>query len=268
MSVTFDTAIVGGHVVRYVDASNSVARDILVLIHGFPLGVQMWEPQLSAFDGWRVVAPALPGFDGADSIPDASMDVYARQVLGLIDTLHSSRVVLCGLSMGGYVALSVMRQAADRISGLILADTRSGVDSLEATSGRLRMLDLVARDGASAVAASLLPKLFGPTSLERRPEVVAEVRRMMEAQSPDAISVAIKAMMTRPDSGPLLPLLRLPTLILVGEEDTLIPPSESEQMHAAIAGSVLVPIPEAGHMSNVENPAAFNEAVNDFLRQI
>jgi pimeloyl-ACP methyl ester carboxylesterase len=193
------------------------------------------------------------------------MDAYARQVLALIDGLGVRRVVVAGLSMGGYVALAVVRQASERIAGLILADTRSGVDSADAAAGRKRMLDLVARGGARAAAEDLLPKLLGRTSLERRPDVAAFVRRMIEAQSADAISAATRAMMTRPDSGSLLPSLRMPTLILVGEEDTLTPPSESEHMHAAIAGSTLIRIPEAGHMSNLEDPAAFNAAVREFL---
>ena len=268
MAVTFETMFVDGRILRYIHAGNPALPGALVLIHGFPLGVQMWEPQLSAFDGWHVVAPALAGFDGTDVDPQPSMDAYARQVVELIKGLRSTRVVVAGLSMGGYVAFSVLRQAAERIAGLILADTRSGVDSPEGTTGRRRMLDLVARDGAKAVADELIPKLLGRTSVQERPDVVAALRRMIESQSADAISAATRAMMARADSGSLLPSLRMPTLILVGEEDTLTPPSESESMHQAIAGSTLIRIPEAGHMSNLEAPAAFNAAVSDFLRRL
>src|SRR5687768_10431894 len=151
MPVALETTIVKGRIVRYVDAGNAASERILVLIHGFPLGVQMWEPQLSAFEGWRVLAPALPGFDGSDPIPEPSIDAYGRHVVGLLDALGLKRVTVAGLSMGGYVAFSLLRQASDRITALILADTRSGADSPEASAGRQRMLDLVARSGANAV---------------------------------------------------------------------------------------------------------------------
>jgi 3-oxoadipate enol-lactonase len=266
--MTLQTLIVDGCRIRYVDEGDPAASGVLVLIHGFPLGVQMWAPQISVFEGWRVMAPALHGFDGSDLAAEPSIDTYARAALALIERLEDGRrVVVAGLSMGGYVAFSVARQARGRIAGLILADTRSGVDTADGAAGRRRMLDLVARGGAQAVAEDLVPKLLGRTSLERRPDVAVALRRMIEAQSTEAISAATRAMMTRPDSTSFLPRLRMPTLILVGEEDTLIPPPESERMHAAIGGSTLIRIPEAGHMSNMEDPAAFNAAVDEFLKK-
>jgi len=227
----------------------------------------MWDGQLSLADtGWRVIAPQLRGFDGgAGDPPAASVDDYAGDVIDLLDTLHVKQAVIGGLSMGGYVAFALLRLAARYVQGLVLADTRSQADTPEGVAGRTRLLQVVQDHGPSAVADELIPKLLGETTRNSRPAVVELVRALAVASASDAIAGAIRALMTRPDSTPLLASIHVPTLILVGDEDALTPPPASEEMHRAIAGSELVRLPQAGHLSNLEQPELFNAALAAFL---
>jgi 3-oxoadipate enol-lactonase len=227
----------------------------------------MWEGQLSLADtGWRVIAPQLRGFDGgAGDPPAASVDDYAGDVIDLLDALHVKQAVIGGLSMGGYVAFALLRLAARYVQGLVLADTRSQADTPEGVAGRTRLLQIVQDKGPSAVADDMIPKLLSETTRSTRPAVVELVRSLAVASSSDAIAGAIRALMTRPDSTPLLSSIHVPTLVLVGDEDALTPPPASEEMQRAIAGSELVRIPQSGHLSNLEQPELFNAALAAFL---
>ena len=225
----------------------------------------MWEPQLAlAGAGWRVVAPQLGGVDGGTANPTASMDDYAGEVVDLLDALHIEDAFVCGLSMGGYVAFALMKHAARYVRGLALADTRPQADTPEGVEARKRMLALVREKGAAAVAGEMLPKLLSDAA-RAHPEIVERTRALILANSADAIAGAITALMTRPDSTPLLSTIHCPALILVGDHDVVTPPPLSEAMHAAIAGSELVIIEGAGHLSSLEQPAAFNAALARFL---
>jgi len=240
---------------------------VLVLLHAFPLNARMWEGQLAlAGSGWRVIAPQFRGFDAAAGEPPASsVDDYAGDVIDLLDALHVKQAVVGGLSMGGYVAFALLRLAARYVQGLVLADTRSQADTPEGMAGRRRLLQLLDDKGPSAVAEEMIPKLIGNTTQLTKPTVVETVRSLALASQADAIAGAIRALMSRPDSTPLLSAIHVPTLIVVGEEDTLTPPAASEEMHRAIAGSEIVRIPEAGHLSNLEQPERFNAALAAFL---
>ena len=224
---------------RYVEVpagGSGRSRGTLVLIHGFPLNPSMWEPQLSlAGYGWRVIVPELRGFgDGAGDPPTTSVDDYAADVIDLLDGLHIHDAAICGLSMGGYIDFAMFRLAPKYFHAMILAD-------------------------------ALLPKLVGDTTKRGRPDVIENVRRQITGNSVEAIIGALTALMTRPDSTPMLASIHCPVQILVGDEDALTPPPLSEQMHRDIAGSELVVIPGAGHMSNMEQPQRFNDALAHFL---
>jgi 3-oxoadipate enol-lactonase len=255
---------------RYLEAtppSTARARGVLVLLHAFPLNAHMWDGQLAlAEGGWRVIAPQLRGVDGATGDPPVtSMDDYAGDVIDLLDTLHIQTAVIGGLSLGGYVAFAILRLAARYIQGLILADTRPQADTAEGVEGRKRLLQLVQEKGPPAIADEMLPKLLGKTTRATRPEVVARVRSLVLANSADAIGGAIRALMTRPDSTPLLSSIHVPTLIVVGDEDVVTPPDVAEDLHRSIHGSELARITGAGHLSNVEQPEPFNAALGRFL---
>jgi len=225
------------------DAAPSQSRGTLVLLHAFPLNARMWEPQLALADyGWRVLAPQFRGFDGDPGDPPAaSVDDYTGDVIDLLDALHIEDAVIGGLSMGGYVALSIFRHAPRYVRGLILADTRPQADTPEVAVGRKRMLQLAAEQGPSAIADEMIPKLLGESTRKHRPEIVDRVRGLVLANSSESIAGAVRVLMTRPNSTPLLQEIHCPTLILVGDEDTITPSALSEDMHRRIAGS------EPGH---------------------
>jgi 3-oxoadipate enol-lactonase len=242
-------------------------RGTLVLIHGFPLTARMWEPQLElAEHGWRVIVPQLRGFDGppADNVA-TSVDDYAGDVIDLLDALHIEQAVIGGLSMGGYITFAVFRHAARYFRGMILADTRAQADSPEGVEGRQRMLQLVREKGAAAAADEMLPRLIGASTRASRPDVEPTIRGLILSNSTATIAGAITALMTRPDSTPLLPTIHCPTLVVVGDEDVITPPAASEEIARGIAGAELVIIPRAGHMSNMEQPLPFNLALARFL---
>ncbi len=255
---------------RYLEAQPRASQrlhGVLVLIHGFPLNARMWEDQLALADGgWRVLAPQLRGVDGGSQDPPAtSVDDYAGDVIDLLDALHIDEAVIGGLSMGGYVTFAMFRHAPRYFRGMLLADTRSHADTAEGVEGRRRMLALVAEKGPAAVVDEMLPKLLAEATRNLHGEIVERVRALALANSADAVAWALAALMTRPDSTPLLPQIHCPTLILVGDGDILTPPAISREMHAAIAGAHLVVIEDAGHLSNIEQPAAFNSALSRFL---
>ena len=242
-------------------------RGVLVLLHGFPLNARMWERQLALSErGWRVIAPHFRGFDGGSGDPPAaSVDDYAGDVVDLLDALHVHEAVVGGLSMGGYVAFALLRYASRYVRGLILADTKATADTPEGVEGRKRMIELVGQKGPAAVADEMLPKLLGETTRRTRPAVVDRVRSLATSSSAEAIGGALRALMTRPDSTAQLSGIHVPTLIVVGDEDTVTPPSAAAEMHSAIAGSELVTIAEAGHLTNLEQPDAFDAAMAHFL---
>jgi pimeloyl-ACP methyl ester carboxylesterase len=255
---------------RYLEAvprSHEPLKGTLVLIHAFPLNARMWEPQLALADhGWRVVAPHLRGFDGAVGDPPAgSIDDYAGDLIDLLDALQVQEAVIGGLSLGGYVAFGILRRAPRYVRALVLADTRPQADTPEGVEGRKQMLQLLADKGPSAIADTMLPKLLGETTRGHHADIVGWVRSLVLSNASEGIAGGIRALMTRPDSTPLLAAIHCPTLVLVGEEDTLTPRPLSEQMHRDIAGSELQVISGAGHLSSLEQPAAFNAVVARFL---
>lgn len=261
----------GARTLAYLDSDPAATdKPVLVLAHAFPLGAQLWEPQFKgAFWGWRVLAPDLRGFGGStDERPDdaaPSIDDYADDIAGLVREVAGMPVVLGGLSMGGYAAFALMRRAPSLVRGLILADTRAGADSLEARAGRKAMLTLLEREGPQGVAREMMPKLLGKTTRAENPDAEETVRRLIKRHSPAGIRDAIQRMMDRPDATPLLATITVPTLVLVGDEDTLTPPAEAEAIARAVPDASLVRIAGAGHLSNLERPAAFDASVEDFL---
>ena len=229
------------------------------------MGTAMWAAQVDAAPGWRVLTPSLPGFDGRPLIAEHTMDAYGRAVLDTLDAAGIDRAVFGGLSLGGYVIFGILRQAPERVAGLMLADTRTSVDTPDRRAARERSIDLVRRSGASATADEMLANILGATTGRERPDVVARVRAMIEAQPPETIAAGLEAMKDRPDSTDVLQRVTVPTTIIVGEEDTITPLSDAEQMQRCVPGSTLVTIPKAGHMSNLEAPDAFNAALGSFL---
>lgn len=237
-----------------------------VLLHGFPHNRSLWAPQTSALlEHGRCIAPDLRGFGESGREGPYSMEQYAEDVIGLLDSLGIDRAVVGGLSMGGYVTFAIWRARPQLVRALVLADTRPGADSPDTRRKRMELIALAKESGAGAVANAQISGMVGATTREQNPALVEGLHQMLAGAPVEGIIGALQAMMDRPDSTDLLPTITVPTLIIVGEQDALTPVKESRAMHAAIAGSRLEVIPGAGHCSNLEKPAAFNHVLGEFL---
>ena len=249
-------------------AATSGAGTPLVLLHAFPLDGRMWASQVEALAGtYQVIVPDLRGFGAArdQAVEEAGMDLLADDLLRLLDDRGLDRVVLGGLSLGGYVALAFLRRHADRVSGLVLLDTKATADGDQAREDRLKMADRALAEGTGFVPEVMLPKLLGQTSREHRPEVVEKVTALIREQSPQAIAGAQRGMAARAATTDLLGSISVPTLVITGEEDTVTGPEIGRELAAGIPGARFLLVEEAGHLSNLEQPEIVNEALLDFL---
>jgi 3-oxoadipate enol-lactonase len=239
----------------------------VVLLHGFPLGLEMWEPQFAALEGkYRVLAYDARGHgkSGTGEGPWAFED-FVDDLLGVLDVSGIDRAVLVGLSMGGYVALRFAEREAARVRALVLADTKSDADGDAAKLKRAGALRLLRAGGAKAFAESNVRSLLAHETQKGRPELVEKVRAMIEACPAVGIGGTLVAMAGRTDTTGSLERIAVPTLVLVGEKDGLTPPSDSRALATRIPGASYMEIPGAGHLSNLENPGAFNPALLEFL---
>jgi 3-oxoadipate enol-lactonase len=253
-----------GRTVAYDDAGNGPP---LVLLHAYPLSREMWRPQVAALaKDFRVLTPDLPGFGGTDGfVGEPSVDGMAMAVGEFLEALSITQpVALGGLSMGGYVALAFSRRYPARLRALILADTKAEPDDATGKANRDKAIAFALEHSAADVIEQMMPKMLGESTRTQRPEVVAEVKRIASTQSIDGIVNTLKALRDRPDSRPGLDTVTAPTLVLVGAEDAITPPALSQNMAAKVRGTLEI-IPGAGHLSNLERPDVFNDAVRRFL---
>jgi len=239
--------------------------DGLLLLHAFPLDARMWEPQLSAFSGvLPVIAPHLPGFGGTEPAGEVmTMAAAADRVLAELDRAGVDRAVVCGLSMGGYVAFELWRRARHRFAGLVLANTRAEPDTEEGATNRRALAERLRREGNAFLVEKPPPLLSegAPQDLWRY------VRRLIADQPAEAIAAASLGMAERPDSRPDLPGIDVPTLVITSTDDTLIPPEVSKPMAKAIPGADLLVIQGAGHLSNLEQAETFSGALEEHVER-
>jgi len=243
--------------------------DAVLLIHGFPLGSAMWGAQLTALSAdWRLIAPDLRGF-GASEAGDApvfGIDLLARDLAGLLDHLGIERTVLCGLSMGGYVAFEFYRQFRDRVRALVLCDTRAGPDSADTQRARGVLAERVlAENTTRPVVDGLLPRLVCSRTARMNPGVVAMVRAMMQEGRPDSVARMLRGLAARPDSEPLLRDIDVPTLIVVGSDDVIANRGQAEMLARGIRGARIEVVEGAGHLPPVEQPEEFSRILAQFL---
>lgn len=262
------TGVSRQYTVRGIAMTADVAGDgpAVLLVHGFPLDRSMWRRVASGLTGWRRIAPDLRGF-GISEAPASgySMTEYADDLAALLDAVHAESVVLCGFSMGGYVAFELLRRHPDRVRALVLANTRATPDDLAGREKRDAMIARIRRDGPGFLADDMLPRLLAPTSLTTMPDVVREVRGMMGVHTAAGLVGALEAMRDRPSAVALLPSIAVPTLVLHGSDDQLIPLAEARAMAAAIPGAQLAVIPGAGHLAPVEQPVNSGRVIREFL---
>lgn len=260
-------ATINGISLEYDDKGEGLP---VILIHAFPLNRRMWDEQVSFLStSCRVISLDLRGFGGSEA-PDGPyyMKQMAADVRGLMSHVSMDCAIIVGLSMGGYVALALYRDYPESVCGMVLADTRATADTEEARERRLKTAAKVEREGARVVIDDMIDVLLSKRTLESQPDVVERVRSIMNQASAASIAAAQRGMADRVDSSDLLPRLACPVLVIVGSEDSPTPPKDAELMHNAIPGSALRVINEVGHLSNLEDPAAFNDAVIGFVSLI
>ncbi len=244
----------------------------ILFLHAFPLNRSMWQGELITLlsdERYRLLALDWRGFGESEiTNPISTMELFADDVAGLMDSLGIQQAVLCGLSMGGYAAFAFLRKYPQRISGLILADTRPGADTPEAQANRENVARIAETQETGAIADLQVPRVLSEYTRQHHPEVEIRVRQMIEAATSQGIAAASRGMALRADSTELLAGITCPTLVLVGEQDALTPPSVAQEYAAQIPGAQLVVITNAGHLSNLEQPEAFLQAVRGFLGSI
>jgi 3-oxoadipate enol-lactonase len=242
----------------------------VLFVHGYPFDHTIWRDQIDGLDGYLRIAPDLRGMGQSDA-PDLGygMSIYAADLAALLDAIGVDDVVLCGLSMGGYVAFEFLRRWPHRLRGLVLMDTRAEADDTAGRRARDAAAATAREGGAEAIAESMLPKLLAPATVERAPGIAERIRGMMAATPVAGIVGALAAMRDRRDSTDLLPTLGgVPALVVAGEEDALTPPDAARRMAAAIPGARLRLVAGAGHLPPVERPAETTAALLDFLRVV
>jgi 3-oxoadipate enol-lactonase len=227
-----------------------------LLLHAFPLDARMWDETRTKLGEVAVVAPTLPPQGGGRTLAG-----WAAAVLRLVE----GEIVPVAVSMGGYLAFELWRQAPERLSGLVLSDTRAGPETDEGRAGRERTIELIRERGAAGLWEEMEPKLFSPAA---EPEVVALARSIALDRSQDDLVTCLEAIRDRPDSRPTLPTIDVPTLVVVGENDELTPPHEAAAIASGIAGAKLVTIPESGHLPPLERPGAFLASLRALLAEV
>jgi 3-oxoadipate enol-lactonase len=252
----------------YSDAGQGLP---VLFVHGYPLNRALWQPQVEGLSEFaRVIAPDLRGHGDSQAVPGPySMELFAGDLNALLDALGIvQKIILCGLSMGGYVAFAFYRKYPQRLAGLVLTATRAAAYSPEARAGRDQAAAVAQEQGVPAIVEGMLPRLLSPKTYEKRPELVEKARSIMMHTSLEGILGDLAGLKNRSDSTPTLAQIHIPTLLLPGVDDRIVPLAEALAMHAGIAGSTLTAIPDAGHLPNLENPAAFNLALGEFLQRI
>ena len=238
----------------------------VLFIHGFPLDRTMWRHLTAPLTGRRRIAPDLRGLGLSDApVGGYFIEEYADDMAAVLELLDIDRAVVCGFSMGGYVALEMARRHRHRLRGLILVNTRAAADGAEGKAKRDDMIQLVQRQGSGALVDLMLPKLLAPANLSALPDVVDRVRTMIAGNPPAGVIGALQAMKEREDATAVLDTIDVPTLVIAGREDQLIPNGESRLMADRIPGAHLTLIAGAGHLAPMEQPTATSRVIGEFL---
>ena len=254
--------------ISYFDTCGS---HTMVMLHGYPFNNGMWAPQFSdLYDLARMIAPDYPGHGSSDPLLDDgyTIELLAQQCFDLLDGLQITKpVILCGLSMGGYVALEMYRQAPERVKGLILASTRADADTAATKSIRESQVTQIRHGRLEEVNDEMIKKLFSPVTVQENSELVEYIREIMNQTTPEGAVGSLRAMKTRADSTDLLSEINVPTIVMHGEDDVLISVDTAAGMATAIPTAELHILPDAGHLPNLEQPDIFNDIVAGFLQE-
>ncbi len=243
---------------------------VILFIHGFPLNKSMWNPQMEAFkNDYRVIAYDIRGHGKTEhGDKDFSIDLFVSDLIGFMDAFYIDKAIVCGLSMGGYIALKAVEDYPNRFSGLVLCDTNCLADTTEAKENRLKAIENIKQNGVEKYAGESLEKLFAPGSLLTKERVTESVRKMILKTTEQSLISTLTALSTRQETCSRLNEITIPVLIMVGSEDIITPPSAAQSMHEKIPGSILEVIDHAGHLSNLENPDSFNKKLRSFISSL
>ena len=261
--------VINKHSVSYIDQGPDDAP-VIIFIHGFPFNKSTWSRQLDALKGdYRVIAYDVRGHGNSDAGPvDFSINLFVNDLIEFMNALEIKRSVLCGLSMGGYIALKAVENFPDRFQAIVLCDTNCIADSAETREKRMKTIESIKKHGVEYYADESLKNLFAAESFTTRRDEIATIREIITDASLESLSQTLHAMAGRQETCSKLPGITVPVLIMVGKEDKLTPPSASQSMHEKVKGSVLRIIDQAGHLSNMENPADFNAQLLDFMASL
>lgn len=262
------TVPVDGITVGYDDEGGG---EPLVLVHGHPFDRSMWRPQVQAFSraGWRVIAPDLRGYGETTVVPGTTtLETFARDLAAFLQRLEVDEIVLGGLSMGGQIVMEFYRLFPHRVRGLVLADTSARAETEEGRRLRHGTADRLLHEGMAPYAEEVLPRMVAPHNLRARPELARQVLAMMLATSPEGAAAALRGRAERPDYLDLLGHVTVPSLVVVGSDDSFTPVGEARLLHERIPGATLAVIQGAGHMPNLERPAEFNGALRGLLEAV
>lgn len=260
---------INGINISYTISGNNDGLPV-VFIHGFPFNSSMWTPQLKSISGkYRAITFDVRGH-GESDFGDGQflIEFFVDDLIGLLDYLKIDRTVLVGLSMGGYIALRAIERNPERVRALVLCDTKSSADSNEVKIRRARQIQIVKSVGIARFAEDFLKSIFSEETFIRLPNIIDMIRNIILKTSPLSVASTLIALAARTDTTRALPDLKVPTLIMVGEKDILTTPKEAEEMKNKIPHSEFHIIPNTAHMSNLENTAAFNKHLFDFLEKL
>lgn len=238
----------------------------VVLLHAFPLDGEMWGSNSISVQnaGFRTIIPDFPGFGRSDGLMKGIPDT-ASLVVRLMDDLKIESAVICGLSMGGYIALEVARTSEDRIAGMVLCDTNPDEDSVEKRKERRAMIHTIADNGTKTVMENLTKALVSQTTFEKRPSIAKKIKQAFMRSDQSAVSAALESMSVRSSSKELIKQFRFPVKLIFGADDVMLP--AGIEMHSSIRSSTLDVIPGSGHFPNLETPRQFDRILTEFLQE-
>ncbi len=261
--------IINNLFISYSDEGQK-GSSVIIFIHGFPFNKSIWNLQVESLkDKYRVITYDIRGHGNSDAgKEDFSIDLFVNDLISLMDALKIDKAILCGLSMGGYIALNATEKYSERFDALILSDTQCFADTPEAKEKRLKAIESIRKDGVEKYAAESIKNLFASESFETKVSVIESVRELIVKTSEQSLCSTLLALSDRKDTCHLLSDIKVPVLILVGNEDKITPPVAARFMNEKIKGSLLKIIDHAGHLSNLENPAEFNARLKKFVSSV
>ena len=240
---------------------------VIIFIHGFPLNKSMWNIQVEALkENYRVIAYDIRGHGNSDAgFDEFSIELFVIDLLRLMEKLKIEKSILCGLSLGGYIALNAVLKHPDRFDGLILNDTQCISDTPEIKENRCLAIIRIMKNGVEQYADEIIKNLFAPESFTKKKNVIDAVKEMIISTPKQSLCNTLHALAERKETCDQLPQINIPVLIMVGKEDKITPIAAAQQMHEKMFNSKLEIIQQAGHLSNLENPTTFNTHLVNFL---